>query len=88
MKKDKVFESEHGYRIVSQIRRHKTKERLEFLLNNKLSATWLMMNHRVWIVTYLMKSGYYFKNIIMLFIFLRKILSNIINSTLPTDCCN
>lgn len=38
MRKDKVFESDTGFRIVSQIRTHKDKERLEFLMNHKLSA--------------------------------------------------
>lgn len=39
MKKDKVFESETGFKIVSQIRRRKDQDRLEYLLNYKLSAT-------------------------------------------------
>ena len=39
MKKDQVFESARGYKIVSQIRKNKDKERLEYLLTNKLSAT-------------------------------------------------
>lgn len=38
MRKDKVFESNNGFKIVSQIRTHKDQERLEYLLNNKLSA--------------------------------------------------
>lgn len=41
MRKDKVFESglNNGYTIVSQIRTNKDQERLEYLLNNKLSST-------------------------------------------------
>ena len=39
MKKDQVFETQKGYKIVSQIRKNKDKERLDFLLSNKLSST-------------------------------------------------
>lgn len=39
MRKDKVFESDTAFKIVSQIRTHKDQERLEYLLNYKLSAT-------------------------------------------------
>lgn len=42
MRRDKVFESDTGYKVVTQIRSHKAKERLEYLLNYKLSATWLI----------------------------------------------
>jgi hypothetical protein len=38
MRKDKVFESTNGYKVVSNIRTHKDLERLEYLLNNELSA--------------------------------------------------
>lgn len=38
MKRDKVFESDTGYKIVTKIRTHKDKERLEYLLNYKLSS--------------------------------------------------
>ncbi|CDW84316.1 UNKNOWN [Stylonychia lemnae] len=37
MKKDKVFESETGFKIVSQIKTHKEKERIEYLMKYKLS---------------------------------------------------
>eukprot|EP00347_Sterkiella_histriomuscorum_P014413 403360960 len=39
MKKDKVFESDTGFKIVTKIKTHKDKERLEYLLNYKLSST-------------------------------------------------
>ncbi len=39
MEKDKVFERDTGYEIVSKVRSHKDKERLEYLLNYNLSAT-------------------------------------------------
>jgi hypothetical protein len=38
MTKDKVFESDTGYKVVTSIRTFKDKERLDYLLNNKLSA--------------------------------------------------
>jgi len=38
MKRDKVFESETGFKIVSKIKTHKDKERLDYLLNYNLSA--------------------------------------------------
>jgi hypothetical protein len=38
MKRDEVFERPDGYKIVTQIRTNKDKERLEYLLNFKLSA--------------------------------------------------
>ncbi|CDW80784.1 UNKNOWN [Stylonychia lemnae] len=37
MRKDKVFESQNGYKIVSKIQTHKDKERVEYLLNFDLS---------------------------------------------------
>lgn len=40
MTKDKAFESETGYKVVTAIRTFKDKERLEYLLNNKLSSKW------------------------------------------------
>eukprot|EP00347_Sterkiella_histriomuscorum_P022627 403337769 len=39
MKKNKAFESQTGYQIVSKIQHRRDHERLEYLLNNKLSAT-------------------------------------------------
>lgn len=33
-----VFEKQNGYKVVTAIRKNKDKERLEYLLNNKLSA--------------------------------------------------
>jgi hypothetical protein len=38
MTKDKAFEHESGYKIVTAIRTFKDKERLKFLLNNNLST--------------------------------------------------
>lgn len=38
MQKDKVFESRNGYRVVTAIRTFKDQERLDYLLNNKLSS--------------------------------------------------
>jgi len=38
MQKDKVFESENGYRIATKIRTYKDKDRVKYLLNNKLSG--------------------------------------------------
>ncbi len=38
MTKDKAFENESGYKVVTAIRTFKDKERLQYLLNNKLSA--------------------------------------------------
>ena len=38
MQKDQVFESPTGYKVVSAIRSFKDKERLDYLLTNKLSA--------------------------------------------------
>ena len=37
MEKDKVFESPDGFKVVTAIRTFKDKERLDYLLNNKLS---------------------------------------------------
>ena len=39
LSKDTIFESNNAYKIVTHIRTHKDKERLEYLLNYKLSAT-------------------------------------------------
>ena len=39
MRKDKIFESNNGYKIVSHIRTNKDQERLEYLMNYDLSAT-------------------------------------------------
>ena len=40
MRRDKIFEApDTGFKIVTQIRSHKDKERVEYLLNYKLSAT-------------------------------------------------
>lgn len=33
-----VFERQNGYKVVTAIRKNKDKERLEYLLNNNLSA--------------------------------------------------
>ncbi len=38
MTKDEVFENKEGYKVVSKIRTQRDKERLDYLLNNKLSA--------------------------------------------------
>jgi len=38
MTKDKAFENENGYKVVTAIRTFKDKERLQYLLNNRLSA--------------------------------------------------
>ncbi len=38
MTKDEVFENKEGYKVVSTIRTQSDKERLDYLLNNKLSA--------------------------------------------------
>lgn len=37
MAKDQVFENKEGFKVVTKIRTYKDKERLEYLLNNKLS---------------------------------------------------
>ena len=39
MRKDKIFESNNGYKIVSHIRSRKDQERLEYLMHYDLSAT-------------------------------------------------
>jgi len=38
MTKDKAFEKESNYKVVTAIRTFKDKERLHYLLNNRLSA--------------------------------------------------
>lgn len=38
MTKDKAFEKESNYKVVTAIRTFKDKERLQYLLNNRLSA--------------------------------------------------
>ena len=38
MNKDKAFEKESNYKVVTAIRTFKDKERLHYLLNNRLSA--------------------------------------------------
>ncbi len=38
MTKDNAFEKESGYKVVTAIRTFKDKERLHYLLNNRLSA--------------------------------------------------
>ena len=41
MTKDKAFEKESNYKVVTAIRTFKDKERLQYLLNNRLSAVWV-----------------------------------------------
>jgi hypothetical protein len=38
MTKDKAFENENGYKVVTAIRTFKDKERLNYLLSNRLSG--------------------------------------------------
>lgn len=38
MNQDKAFEKESNYKVVTAIRTFKDKERLHYLLNNRLSA--------------------------------------------------